>query len=45
MERLLDELLFSAPEIGAQTIKITRDYVRERLTELVEDEDLANYIL
>jgi ATP-dependent HslUV protease ATP-binding subunit HslU len=45
MERLLDELLFSAPEIGAQSIKITRDYVRERLTELVEDEDLANYIL
>ena len=45
LERLLDELLFSAPDIGPQTIKITAGYVRDRLTELVQDEDLANYIL
>jgi len=45
MERLLDELLFSAPEIGAQSIKITKDYVRERLADLAEDEKLSNYIL
>jgi ATP-dependent HslUV protease ATP-binding subunit HslU len=45
MERLLDELLFSAPEIGEQTIKITRGYVRERLADLADDKDLANYIL
>ncbi len=45
MERLLDELLFSAPDIGAQHIAITGDYVRDRLGALVEDEDLANYIL
>ena len=45
MERLLDELLFSAPDIGAQHIAITGDYVRDRLSALVEDEDLANYIL
>jgi ATP-dependent HslUV protease ATP-binding subunit HslU len=45
MERLLDELLFSAPEIGEQTIRITRAYVRERLAELAEDQDLAKYIL
>jgi ATP-dependent HslUV protease ATP-binding subunit HslU len=45
MERLLDELLFSAPDIGEQTIKITKDYVAERLQALVADEDLANYIL
>ena len=45
MERLLDELLFSAPDIGPQTVNITRDYVDERLAELVKDEDLANYIL
>ena len=32
-------------DIGPQTIKITRDYVDERLHELVVDEDLANYIL
>jgi ATP-dependent HslUV protease ATP-binding subunit HslU len=45
MERLLDELLFSAPDIGPQTIKITRQYVAERLRALLEREDLANYIL
>jgi ATP-dependent HslUV protease ATP-binding subunit HslU len=45
LERLLDELLFAAPDIGPQTVKITRDYVLERLDALVKDEDLANYIL
>ena len=45
MERLLDELLFSAPDIGPQTVTITKNYVLERLQDLVEDEDLANYIL
>ncbi len=45
MERLLDELLFSAPDIGAQTVKITTDYVKERLDDLVEDEELSRFIL
>tara|TARA_R110002096_G_scaffold350395_2_gene543482 strand:- start:55683 stop:57068 length:1386 start_codon:yes stop_codon:yes gene_type:complete len=45
MERLLDELLFSAPDIGAQTVKITTDYVKERLSDLVEDEELSRFIL
>ena len=45
LERLLDDLLFNAPDIGTQTIPITPAYVRERLGELVADEDLARYIL
>jgi ATP-dependent HslUV protease ATP-binding subunit HslU len=45
LERLLDELLFSASDIGTQTIPITDAYVRERLGPLVADEDLAGYIL
>ncbi|MEM9491746.1 MAG: AAA family ATPase, partial [Myxococcota bacterium] len=45
MERLLDELLFSAPDIGPQTIQVTVPYVEERLGALVEHEDLADYIL
>jgi ATP-dependent HslUV protease ATP-binding subunit HslU len=45
LERLLDDLLFNAPDIGTQTIPITVAYVRERLGELVADEDLARYIL
>ena len=45
MERLLDDLLFSAPDIGAQKITVTPEYVGERLAELAGDEDLARYIL
>jgi ATP-dependent HslUV protease ATP-binding subunit HslU len=45
LERLLDDLLYNAPDIGVQTIPITPSYVRERLGALVADEDLARYIL
>jgi ATP-dependent HslUV protease ATP-binding subunit HslU len=45
LERLLDDLLYNAPDIGVQTIPITQAYVRERLGALVADEDLTRYIL
>jgi ATP-dependent HslUV protease ATP-binding subunit HslU len=45
LERLLDDLLYNAPDIGTQTIPITPAYVRERLGALVVDEDLTRYIL
>ena len=45
LERLLDDLLYNAPDIGVQTIPITSAYVRERLGALVADEDLTRYIL
>ncbi len=45
LERLLDDLLYNAPDIGAQKIPITPHYVRERLGALVADEDLTRYIL
>jgi ATP-dependent HslUV protease ATP-binding subunit HslU len=45
LERLLDDLLYNAPDIGAQTIPITPEYVKERLGALVADEDLTRYIL
>ncbi|MGN6110028.1 MAG: ATP-dependent protease ATPase subunit HslU [Kofleriaceae bacterium] len=45
LERLLDDLLYNAPDIGSQTIPITPSYVRERLGALVADEDLTRYIL
>jgi ATP-dependent HslUV protease ATP-binding subunit HslU len=45
LERLLDDLLYNAPEIGQQRIPITAGYVSERLGALVADEDLARYIL
>ncbi|MSP59374.1 MAG: ATP-dependent protease ATPase subunit HslU [Myxococcales bacterium] len=45
LERLLDELSFEAPELGQREVVITEQYVRERLTKVLEDEDLSKYIL
>ena len=45
MEKLLEEISFTAPELAAQEIPITDGYVRERLGSLIEDEDLSRYIL
>jgi ATP-dependent HslUV protease ATP-binding subunit HslU len=45
LERLLDDLLYNAPDIGRQTIPITKAYVLERLGALAADDDLARFIL
>jgi len=45
LERLLDDLLYNAPDIGKQTIPITRAYVQERLGAVAADDDLARYVL
>ncbi len=45
MERLTEELSFTASDKGGQTITIDETYVKEHLGELVEDEDLSRYIL
>ncbi len=45
MEKLLEEISFTAPELRSQEITITDGYVRERLGGLIEDEDLSRYIL
>jgi ATP-dependent HslUV protease ATP-binding subunit HslU len=45
MEKLLDEVSFKAPDLGAIRITIDEKFVRDRLEDLVEDEDLSRYIL
>lgn len=45
MERLLDEISFEAPDIKDKNIVIDAKYVRERLVDVVEDEDISKYIL
>ncbi len=45
MEKLLEELAFSADELAGQSIEITKDYVRTRLAGIAEDRDLSRYIL
>ena len=45
MERLLDELLFVAPEMEGAEVVVTRGYVEERLSGVVKNMDLSRYIL
>lgn len=45
MEKLLEDLLFDAPEKTPKKVRLDAAQVRERLTELVEDVDLSRYIL
>ena len=45
MEKLLEELSFSADELSGQTITITAAYVEERLRDVLQDQDLSKFIL
>ena len=45
MERLLDEISFDAPDKSGECMAIDAKYVREKLKDFVEDEDLSRYIL
>jgi ATP-dependent HslUV protease ATP-binding subunit HslU len=45
MEKLLDEISFDAPDKSGKNIVIDSNYVKERLKDFVEDEDLSRYIL
>ncbi len=45
MERLLDEISFEAPHMEGVQVKITAEYVREKLSDIVRNQDLSRYIL
>jgi ATP-dependent HslUV protease ATP-binding subunit HslU len=45
MEKLLDDVSFDAPEMTKKKVLITKEYVKERLGEFLEKEDLSRYIL
>ncbi|MGR5367188.1 HslU--HslV peptidase ATPase subunit [Photobacterium damselae] len=45
MERLMEDLSYDATEKSGESFKITAEYVKERLGEFVEDEDLSRFIL
>lgn len=45
MEKLLEDISFDASEIKEKQILINREYVTEKLREVVKDEDLSRYIL
>ena len=45
LEKLLEELSFDAPELGAHEVTIDAAYVRDKLDAILGDEDLSRYIL
>ena len=45
MEKVLDEINFSADEHAGETIRIDADYVNKSLGDIVQSQDLSRYIL
>ena len=45
MEKLLEEVSFSADQLVGQTVTITPEYVDERLKDIAQSQDLSRYIL
>ncbi|MGD0656154.1 MAG: ATP-dependent protease ATPase subunit HslU [Thermoguttaceae bacterium] len=45
MERLLEDISFEAPDMKQGRIEINAAYVRQRLADLAQDEDLSKFIL
>jgi len=45
MEKLLEEISFTAPELAGKELVIDAAYVQSRLAEIIADQDLSRYIL
>ena len=45
MERLLEEVMFDAPEVKSKKVVIDAKFVKARLSDLIQDVDLSKYIL
>jgi len=45
LERLLEEVSFEGPDLKSKNVTVDAAYVRERLADIVKDEDLSRFIL
>ncbi|NQU44366.1 ATP-dependent protease ATPase subunit HslU [bacterium] len=45
MEKVFEEISYNAPDLAGQEIVIDRDYVNQRLADIVKDQDLSKFIL
>lgn len=45
MNALLEDFLLEMPDVNYKTVTIKRDFVRKKLSRIIEDEDLSKYIL
>jgi ATP-dependent HslUV protease ATP-binding subunit HslU len=45
LERVLEQISFDGPDLGDKRVRINSAYVRERLADVLEKEDLSKFIL
>ncbi|MFP4381826.1 MAG: ATP-dependent protease ATPase subunit HslU [Candidatus Sumerlaeia bacterium] len=45
MEKVFEDVSFEAPERSGEKVVINRDYVRDRLEDIIKNEDLSKFIL
>ena len=45
VEKLLEDVSFAAPQLDEDEIEIDRQYVKDKLEDVVQDKDLSKYIL
>ena len=45
LEKVLEDLLFDAPDAAPAFVSITREYVEKKLENVIKNEDLSKYIL
>jgi ATP-dependent HslUV protease ATP-binding subunit HslU len=45
LEKVLETISFDAPELPEKKVMIDANYVRQRLADVVKDEDLSKFIL
>ncbi len=45
VEKMLEEVSFEAPDMQEKKVEIDADYVKSKLKDIIEDDDLSRYIL
>ncbi|TFG37684.1 MAG: ATP-dependent protease ATPase subunit HslU [Syntrophobacterales bacterium] len=45
METLLDDISFNAPDMAKKKVAINAEYVKGKMEDIIEDEDLSRYVL
>jgi len=45
LERVLEEISFEAPDMSGQAIEIDQEFVKERIGDVADDDELRNFIL
>ena len=45
LEKVLEDLLYDAPEVKESNVAIDRAYIEDKLADIVQDEDMSRFIL